>query len=179
MAFVRRKFHLKVVSKNDRHNLASPASAESLLQLPTKEQAASESIPGLCTSGRPCQSARQGARGCWALASGKRACPEAGFMQLSELVHPTQSNPTLSLSHIKLPKGHQPRPAEQLRGWRVPPLGRSFSDKETAWLEGPVLFYRDFPFSFYLHSLLLALSLLTQPLESGKGMYNLSSLLLK
>lgn len=44
-------------------------------------------------------------------------------------------------------------------------------------------FYRDFPFSFYLsctalHSLLLALSLLTQPLECGKGIYNLSSLLL-
>lgn len=43
-------------------------------------------------------------------------------------------------------------------------------------------FYRDFPFSFYLsckalHSLLLALSLVTQPLECGKGIYNLSSLL--
>lgn len=158
-----------------------PPGSEVSLQLPTKEQAASaESIPGLCTSGWACQSARQGVERGRVLAGrekGQPACPEAGCVQLSESLTPIRSTPT------SLTQGANPRPVEEPRGGRVPPPCHSFRKRKTAWLEGKVFvsLNSDFPFSLYLscralRCLLLALSLLIQPLECGTGIYNLSSL---
>lgn len=130
-------------------------------------------------SGMPvCQAGgweREGAR------NGKRAvCLPWGRLRAAVSI----PDPPPCLCHLRPHTGPQHRPAQGPRGWRVPPPCHCFRKRETAWLEGPVFmsFYRDFPFSFYLsckalHSLLLALSLLTQPLECGKGIYNLSSLL--
>ena len=116
-------------------NPASPGSAVSLLQHPVEE-----SFPGLCTSGRPCHSARQERGGgglgegrCSQRVKGTPACPEADSVQLSESLTlprppPASQRATTqasgetqgwkSITTLSLLQGEREREKERETGWK-------------------------------------------------------------